>query len=42
MKKQPKNILQRLLKKREENIQLLSKWSDEEIEEMIKRYRDAK
>ena len=42
MKKQPKDILQKLIKKREENILLLFKWSDEDIEEMIKRYSEAK
>ena len=42
MKKPPKNILQQLLKKREENILLLSKWTDEDMEAMLKRYREAK
>ncbi len=42
MKKLLKNILQQLIKKRQENILLLSKWTDEEIEEMIKRYSEAK
>ena len=42
MKKPPKNILQQLQKKREGNILLLSKWTDEDIQEMIKRYREAK
>ncbi|MEO8149890.1 MAG: hypothetical protein ABI723_19785 [Bacteroidia bacterium] len=37
-----KSLLQELVKKREENISLLFKWSDEDIEEMISRYREAK
>lgn len=42
MKRKPKNILQELIKKREENILLLSKWPDEDIKEMVKRYREAR
>jgi hypothetical protein len=42
MKRKSKNILQQLLEKREENILLLSKWSDEEIDELLERYREAK
>jgi predicted esterase YcpF (UPF0227 family) len=34
-------ILQELIKKREENILLLSKWTDEDLKEMAKRYREA-
>jgi hypothetical protein len=41
MKKKRTNILEELRRKREENILVLSKWSDEDIEKMIKRYRDA-
>lgn len=42
MDKNVKNILEELLKKRESNILMLSQWSDEDIEEMINRYRQAK
>lgn len=42
MKKKTKNILAELIKKREENILLLSKWTDEDIEELIKIFYDAK
>ena len=42
MKKKTKNILEELLKKREANILLLSKWTDEDIKEIAKKYREAK
>jgi hypothetical protein len=42
MKRKSKNILQQLLEKRKENILLLSKWSDEELDELLERYREAK
>jgi len=34
--------LPELIRKREENILLVSTWTHKEIEEMIKRYREAK
>lgn len=42
MKKTPiKDILQELTKKREANILLLSKWSDEDLTGIAKSYREA-
>ena len=42
MKKKPaKDILQELIMKREENILLLSKWSDEDLDELSKNYRST-
>ena len=35
-------VLQQLLKKREENILLLSKWTDADIEDLIKKYMEAR
>ena len=35
-------MLQELINTREENILLLSKWSDEDINKMIKRYSEAR
>jgi predicted CopG family antitoxin len=40
-KKTAKSILEQLISKREENIIMASKRSDAEIDEMIKRYREA-
>ena len=40
-KKTAKDILQELIMKREENILLLSKWSDEDLDELSKNYRST-
>lgn len=40
-KKLPKDILQELIRKREENIILLSKWSDANLNELSKNYSNA-
>jgi hypothetical protein len=40
--KKPVNVLEELIKNREENILLLSKWTDKDLDEMTKRYREAK
>jgi hypothetical protein len=40
--KQPVNVLEELIKKREENILLLSKWSDKDLDQTYKNYREAK
>lgn len=42
MKREKRNTLVKLIEKREQNILQLSKWSDDDINEMISRYVQAR